>query len=254
MLTVTAALLSSFRYPHSVVVASGPCRHLRSLPRGDDVIEDFVKLIPEPFLDRSGSVFLSGRRAFNSPSELYILGLNPAGDSKGPFTISKNIDRVLHCEAENWSAYRDERWRRMRPGNSPMQRRVLHLLKCVGLDPGEVPASELVFLRSTDWTRLGDLQPLALQCWPFHQAVVETLGVRVIACLGRHAGRWVRRRFNAHEKVAEFVESNRRLWKSRAHKNVDGLIVVTLTHPSQAAWTVPASDPTGLVESALTQR
>ena len=62
-----------------------------------------MKLIPEPFLDRSGSVFLSGRRAFNSPSELYILGLNPAGDSKGPFTISKNIDRVLHREAENWS-------------------------------------------------------------------------------------------------------------------------------------------------------
>ena len=215
------------------------------------MIDDFVRLVPESLLDRSGEAFLSGRRAFESPSELYILGLNPAGDPTGSFTVSRNINLILHHHPDNWSAYRDERWRGMRPGNSPMQRRVLYLLKRVGRDPGEVPASETVFLRNTDWTKLGDFESLAEECWPFHQAVVQMLRVRVIVCLGRHAGGWARRHLNAHKQVDEFVENNRRLWKSRAHRNVDGLTVVTLTHPSQAAWTVAATDPTGLVESAL---
>ena len=217
------------------------------------MIDDFVKLIPESLLDRSRSVFFSGRGAFESPSDLYILGLNPAGGIKWPFTVSRNINDVLCHHPDNWSAYRDEPWRGARRGNSPMQRRVLHLLKRVGRDPGEVPASEVVFLRSTDWTKLGDFGSLARECWPFHQAVIERLGVRVIACLGGKAGYWVRNRSNAHEKVDEFVEDNRRLWKSRVHTNGDGLTVVTLTHPSQAAWTVPATDPTGLVERALNQ-
>ena len=40
-------------------------------------IEDFAKLIPESFLNRPGSVFHSGRLAFEYPSELYILVLQP---------------------------------------------------------------------------------------------------------------------------------------------------------------------------------
>ena len=216
-----------------------------------NMISDFVKLVPKSILDRSGEVFLSGRRAFGSPSDLYILGLNPAGDPTGSYTVSRNIDMVLNHHPDNWSAYRDDRWRNLGPGKSPMQRRMLYLLKRVGRDPSDVPASETIFLRNTDWTQLGDLKSLARECWPFHQAVVDKLNVRVIACLGRHAGSWARRQLNAHKLVGEFVESNRRLWRSRAHVNADGLTVVTLSHPSQAAWTVPASDPTGLVETAL---
>ena len=214
-------------------------------------IGEFVRLIPEPFLDRSGTVFLSGRRAFEAPSDLYILGLNPAGDPKAPYTVGMNIDSVLNRNPDNWSAYKDERWRSAKQGRAPMQRRVLHMLGRIGRDPGEVPASEVVFLRSTDWTRLGDFDSLAEACWPFHQAVIEALGVRVVACLGHKAGYWVRSRLNAHAQTDTFVEDNRRRWTSHTHRNAEGLTVVTLTHPSQAAWTVPESDPTGLVERAL---
>ena len=98
---------------------------------------------------------------------------------------------------------------------------------------------------------LGDLEPLAERCWPFHQAVIETLGVRVIACLGKAAGNLVRRRLDAHNLVDEFVEDNKRGWKSRVHANSQGMAVVTLAHPSQVDWTAPASDPTGLVERSL---
>ena len=45
-------------------------------------------------LDMSGSVFSSGRRALNKPSDLYILGQNPAGDPFGSHTIRRNLEAV----------------------------------------------------------------------------------------------------------------------------------------------------------------
>ena len=203
----------------------------------------------------SGSVFFSGRRAFDEPCDLYVLGLNPAGDPAGANTIRQNVDSVLHERPGNWSAWRDERWGGKEPGRNFRQRRVLHLFEEIGRDPGEVPTSEVVFLRSTRWRAdLGDLESVVRECWPFHRAVIETLGVRVIVCLGGQAGHHVRQRLGAHELVDEFVEDNRRRWKSQAHANGQGLTVVTLAHPSQADWTAPASDPTGLVARSLGRR
>ena len=203
-------------------------------------------------LDVSGSVFFSGRRAFNKPSDLYVLGLNPAGDPKGPHTIRKNVEAVIREYPEDWSAWRDERWVGSRPGCNFRQRRVLYLLNQIGRAPGEVPCSEAVFLRSTDPNKL-DMDALAPLCWPFHEAVIERLGVRVIVCLGGRAGSIVRRRVNAHQMVDEFVEGNRRRWRSRTHVNGDDLAVVTLAHPSQVDWTARASDPTGLVQRSLSR-
>ena len=217
-------------------------------------VEDFAKLVPEQYLHRSGAVFYSGRLAFSRPSDLYLLALNPAGDPEGPHTIRRNIDSVVNRHPDNWSAYRDERWSGKRPGRDRRQRRVLHLFDRIARDPGEVPTSETVFLRATDWRKLGDLADLAQDCWTFHRAVIETLGVRVIVCQGKHAGRVARQRLDAHQRVDEFTEDNRRRWKSRTHTNSRGLAVVTLTHPSQADWTVQASDPTGLVEQALNRQ
>ena len=59
------------------------------------MIDDFVRLVPESLLDRSVEAFLSGRRVFESSSDRYILGLKPAGDPTGSFTVSRNINRVL---------------------------------------------------------------------------------------------------------------------------------------------------------------
>ena len=215
-------------------------------------IDDFIELLPERLLDRSGSVFFSGRRAFDEPCDLYVLGLNPAGDPAGANTIRQNVQSVLLQRPDNWSAWRDERWGGKEPGRNFRQRRVLHLFERIGRDAGEVPTSEVVFLRSTRWRAdLGDLESVVRECWPFHQAVIDTLGVRVIVCLGGHAGYHVRQRLDAHEMVDEFVEDNRRLWKSRVHTSARGLTVVTLAHPSQADWTAPATDPTELVERSL---
>ena len=218
------------------------------------MIEEFAELIPKSLLDKSGEVFYSGRRAFGAPSELYILGANPGGTPEGmpDSTVSRHINQVLYDKPANWSAYRDESWHGRAPGKSLMQRGVLHLFKRLQLNPGEVPASELVFLRSRNLSELkGSFEKLASECWPFHQAVIDRLGVKVVVCIGKRAGEFVRRRLKAQSQTDEFVEKNKRQWESLSHRNENGIIVVTLTHASQASWTSPASDPTTLVKRAL---
>ena len=221
------------------------------------MIEEFAELIPKSLLDKSGEVFYSGRRAFGAPSELYILGANPGGTPEGmpDSTVSRHINQVLYDKPANWSAYRDESWHGRAPGKSLMQRGVLHLFKRLQLNPGEVPASELVFLRSKDLSRLeGDFNQLAEECWQFHQAVIDRLGVRVIACISNPASRWIRGKLGADTLLDEFQDTKpgwTRGWKSQIHKNADGIIVVRLSHPSRAIWTHPDSDPTTLVKRAL---
>ena len=215
----------------------------------DEMIKEFKELIPKSFRNKPGFAFLSGSRAFSGSRDLYIVGTNPGGNDWGDYTISKNVKHAL--ANENWSAYRDDYWGRNCTKNR-LQSGVLHLFKRLGLDAGEVPASEVVFLRSRNLPELeGNFEKLAAECWHFHQAVIDRLGVKVVVCIGKRAGFWVRNRLNAQTRIDEFVEKNKRQWESHSHRNADGLVIVTLTHASQASWTNPASDPTMLVKRAL---
>jgi uracil-DNA glycosylase len=133
-----------------------------------------------------------------------------------------------------------------------MQPRVLHMFKQLGLNPDDVPASNVVFVRSNREAALAaEKNELLASCWPVHDAVINKMGVKTIACFGRTAGRWVRGLLAANEKVGEFVEQNSRRWTSEAHSSHSGLTVVTVTHPSVADWRNPASDPTPLIAAAL---
>ena len=93
----------------SLSVDDEPARKVQRGDVGQQLVQVrvgyFAKLIPESMLDMSGSVFFSGRRAFNERSDLYILGLNPAGDPAGPHTIRKNVEAILHEYPEDWSAW-----------------------------------------------------------------------------------------------------------------------------------------------------
>ncbi len=222
------------------------------------MIEEFANSVPKSLLNDSGAVFYSGRCAFNSPSDLYILGSNPGGASApdnaaiGPKNatgrrLSDNINFILrNPKAEHWSAYRDEPW------NNRLQKGVLHLLKRIDVKPTEVPASEVVFLRSKSISELEvPFEQLAKKCWRFHQAVIDRLSVKVVVCIGKKAGEATRHRLKAYTTTDEFTESNGRGWESLTHRNRNGIYVVTLTHASQADWTKPASDPTNLVRRAL---
>lgn len=219
------------------------------------MLKHFRKYIPPELKKESGKVFYSGRAAFSGPRPLYLLGLNPGGDPQSPAeeTIEGHTRKVFNPKNPgNWSAYRDESWDGWPPGHKDMQPRILHLLRRLHLDPGEVPASNLIFVRSRRAKDLGgEMKQLAEQCWPFHQAVIDQLGPRVILCLGKETAEFVQRKTGATKHVETFVENNERGWKNSCFTNDDGLKVIRVTHPSRVAWTTPATDPSDLVKRAL---
>ena len=219
------------------------------------MIDEFRVLIPDSVLSASGAVFYSGRAAFSTPSPLYILGLNPGGSPllQADDTVRKHTDMVLNEKPNHWSEYQDETWLDGHErGASGMQPRVVHLLKRLGFDPQNTPASNVVFVRSAlERDIVSRFSKIAEDCWPFHQAVIERLGVRVVLCFGQRAGNWVCSQLNATNLVDNFVEKNKRHWQSRAYRTANGITVVVATHPSRADWANPLTDPTGLVRRMM---
>ncbi len=188
-------------------------------------IENLAELIPRHLVSKSGSVFYSGPKAFEAACPLYLLGLNPGGDPdlQHTETIQWHTSKVLNGP-DDWSEYRDESWAGLPPGTCGMQPRVLHLIQSSGLSPGSVPASNLVFVRSQREAGIKDsFNELADSCWPFHQAVLNYIGPKVIVCFGKTAGAYVRHRLNAQTLVAEMVEQNLRRWQSRLFSNSSGI-------------------------------
>ena len=229
------------------------------------MIEDFAKLIPDSLMKKSGSVFFSGRTAFSkpNPSGMYILGINPGGGDPGGTResfISSHVKDILKKKCADWSAYRDDHWG-FAPGKHFLQRNVLHLLSEVKAEPHEVPASEVVFLRSKGVGGLikffgKSYEELADECWPFHKAVIDKLGVRVVVCYGKPSGEYVRGRLDAHRLVNKFavpVGEKGKFRTSYTYRNEAGLTVVTLWFPGigHPSWRNPDADPTGLVVKAL---
>ena len=133
-----------------------------------------------------------------------------------------------------------------------MQPRILHILKGLDLEAHRVPASNVVFKRTSNENDLsGDFNNLAEQCWSFHQHVIERLKVRVILCFGKTASELVRSKISANKAVDHFVEDNNRRWSCQTFSNSQGLMVVAATHPGRVAWNAQASDPTALIRRAL---
>ena len=208
-------------------------------------IEKFARFIPGYLLDKPGRVFYSGRKAFESPSRLYVLGLNSAGDpKKKKDTIKDNINKVSNpLEPEKWSRYRCV--------PDAYHSGVINLLKSLGEEPEDVPASNLVFQRSKRPKDLPDFRMLVQECWPFHQAVIDELKVRVVVCMGAEGREDVRNMLKVNSlPLDSFTEPNRPSWQSLTYRNAEGLVLVQLTHPSRA-WKSRATDPTALVKRAI---
>ena len=217
------------------------------------MIEDFAKNIPLDLQHKSGIVFFSGRTAFSGRRKLYILGLNPGGNptKQANETVAWHTAKVLREKPNKWSEYSDESWEGQSPGMYRIQPKILHLLKNLDLEPGEVPSSNIVFERSQKISDIANWRQLAEVCWPFHCAVIKQLRPRVILCLGKDAGNFVRKKTRARDRIDYFVETNKRNWKSICFANHKGLKVISVTHPSRADWRNPKADPSELVLRAL---
>jgi hypothetical protein len=213
-----------------------------------------IERIPTTLISRSGAVFYSGRDSFTRLSPIYILGLNPGGDPvlQSAETIAANISEWLHEWPARRSAYVDERWRNMEAGTCGMQPRVTYLLHALGQDPQMVPSSNVVFVRTATERELeAEKRVLLDTCWQFHEAVIDSLSVRMVICFGQTAGAWVRERLSASELAGAFREKNKRGWTNQVHANSSGLLIATLTHPSRADWRNPAADPSPMLKRLL---
>jgi hypothetical protein len=247
-----ARLVEARRIMHERIASEAAT--IRRVP--GSLFDELVGLVDPTLLPESGEVFMSGRSSFASACPIYVLGLNPGGnpDLLPEWSISRNIhDSRTLAEREHWSSYSDESWHGSEPGTRPFQRRMLHLFAKCGLDdPRQVPASNLIFVRTRSEAHLKNRKAeLMAACWPFHQRVIEGLQARVIVALGKTCGAWVRDKLDAHDEIDTFREVGGYKRWSRTHQNRDGIQVVTLAHPSWANWINPDADPTALVLRAL---
>lgn len=216
------------------------------------MIQAFYERVPESMRQLSGAVFNSGSEAFGKPSPLYVLGLNPGGDpEKHVMETVEYHSRQVFDKPGVWSAYRDDSWDGRTPGTAGMQPGVLHALECLDLAPHSVPTSNLIFVRTRAEKDIKRFPVLADLCWPFHEAVIDQLNVKVVLCFGRKTGNWVRKRVRANKLVDRFVETNKRNWKSEAFVNPEGLHVIVASHPARAAWTTKDADPSLMIKSVL---
>ncbi|WP_145205576.1 hypothetical protein [Sphingobium sp. B2] len=213
-------------------LAKGPVEMRASKSPADHPIDDRQQTIiealmalPDHIKRQSGALFYTGADAFSQPSSIYVLGLNPGGDpgTQEANTVAKAITAFEKAPGQ-WSAYQDDSWEGATPGTSGMQPRVLHFFKMLGLDARSVPASNVIFVRSTtEGTLTLDKDELISACWPVHRTVIQRLGVTTIICFGITAGKWVREQVGANNLIGEFRETNARRWKSQAHQNREGV-------------------------------
>lgn len=119
------------------------------------MIEDFAGRIPESLKQKTGIAFFSGRHSFSKQSDLYILGINPGGEdpTDTPYTsLGSRIKEVLYNKKDDWAALKDDCWCGKCEGRLPckhfLQRNLRHLIKQAGMNPRDVPVSEVVFRTS----------------------------------------------------------------------------------------------------------
>ena len=221
----------------------------------DEVIAGLLDAIPESLRNVSGSAMSSGLNSWTNPSPVYLLGYNPGGDPGEDTVYGNALDLIHNCKPDH-SPYVDESWlvrgHQYGAGEAPMQVRVRYLLDSLGLDPGSVPTSNIIYARSAVAADLDKRQALewANLCWPFHARMIDQLRVRVVVCYGGQAAAFVRTKLFAHTHVETYREQSGRRWSSHVHTG-PGATVVQLAHPGRSKWTSADADPTGLVLRAL---
>lgn len=131
-------------------------------------------------LDQHGAVLYSAEETLDSAEEtlaregpVYLLGLNPGGSESSTLRDSIAASRAGH------NAYLDEEWApggHVQPkGQATLQRRVQALCAAMGCDTRAVPASNLVFTRSTRTGMHLDYAGALKLCLPVHHIFLKAI-------------------------------------------------------------------------------
>ena len=212
-------------------------------------LETFARLVPESLLDCSGEVFYSGRAAFSGTRPVYLLGYNPGSDPGGVRPdLRGGLDEACSRKEDRFSLYNQD-WG---PGRrEDMQRSIEQFFLLSGLCPELTPSSNCVFVRSPDarTIRSAERRQLENACWPFHEAVIEELGVKAILCMGDYAYKAVKRRFRLPRPIDDQPWSATQA--HRAYRTASGMLLCQLVHPSYGHWHCLKYNPAPLVRRLL---
>lgn len=221
------------------------------------MIEKFAEKIPDDLQHCSGSVFYSGRSAFSGQRDLYILGLNPGGNpsEQSSDTIGAHTQMVLSNKPDRWSEYSCESWKNKKPGQGGIQTQIIHLIKQLGYDTLDIPASNAVFVRSVDQDDLSQnwsVNDLAEHCWPFHQEVISQVNPLLIVAMGGKVKNILQQRLRLHPKPIKEVKQGSS-FLVRIFENDRACKLAVVRHPAARAakWTSACADPSGIVRQAL---
>lgn len=184
-----------------------------------------------PIIDRSGSILYSAQSTLR-PGRLYLLGLNPGGDSTKHHTIGEDLDQLRVTKR---NAYIHESWERHREaGGAPLQQRVQWLMGRLGEDVEDVCAANLIFARSKDASG-SEYPQLAHLCWPVHLAILEIVRPRLIIAYGNSdVSPYAYLRSQLGGSSEQVFDSGHGTWKFRVFRSA-GQWIVGLPHLSRYA-------------------
>lgn len=185
----------------------------------------------------SGGILYSSAETLQRGT-VYLLGLNPGGDPKKlcgeDNTIGHSIETLPDCKD---NAYLDENWtdRGAGKGKSPLQRRVCWLLTQLGLNPRDVCASNLIFVRSSRAGGSGYPETATL-CWPVHERILRIVQPKLILTFGNSAISPFRF-LQDHYQVTDpkRFSSGHGNWQCYGFSTPDGVKVIGLPHLSRYA-------------------
>lgn len=141
----------------------------------------------EAYLENAGLLDVPGAVLYSSIDTLkhgpvYLLGLNPGG------TEGDSLRDSLGKTRAGKNAYLDEQWApggHVQPkGQATLQRRIQNLCKIMGLETRNVPASNLVFTRSTRTGEHLDFAGALPICLPVHHIFMEVIKPKFLMTFG----------------------------------------------------------------------
>ncbi len=147
-------------------------------------------------LDQTDLADLPGRLLYSGvgtlkPGPIYLLGWNPGGDPDvEPDTPAEHLEK-LERERVDWNEYLDGYWRPggrvLGKGQAPMQKRVVHLLQGIGVEPRTICASNLIFMRSRGKDGLSQGDNLVRRCWLVHDFLLGIVRPKIVLSIGGNA-------------------------------------------------------------------
>lgn len=147
------------------------------------VIDEAQKRLKD-YLGKPGAILYSASNTLRCPNGLYVLGINPTiggGEDVSKITLKQRLKDLPKKMDNN---YLDE-WDAAKAGESPLQKRIERVIKCLGFELKETCASNLIFFQSKsngikrDWADI---------CWPVHKKIVQVIQPKIILACGNANG------------------------------------------------------------------